>query len=427
MVTGPRVERVMSAEKAEQRALDAVRGLGLRAEVRELAALDGLGVWRCRLLDDVGAVVPQGEGSGKGRARDARVGALFEALEHYLTGPGRFDAGQVEFRSGAEVAAGALADEACATVLGAIPRVACRRYAPLVPGADEPIAVPVALSTSWYLDRPEVRAAVGDEADYTQLARYGSNSGSAIGVTRSEALVHALNESIERDALSLLLARAFLAAGPRVFRPQVVDPASLPAELAAAHRTAQRAAGGRVHLLDATTDIGVPTYIAYLRGHRPLGEMRMGAGSSLSPRYAAWRALTEVVQSQLGTAALSSLPSLPSLEAFEPYPALRACAEFELTEQLTRADTVAFPAAGEEAAAPGDVDAQLARLVELLTAAGHPPYYRVTAALPGGITAVHAIAPGLERFMTILSGMLLLPGPRARARLHVAAETAGRR
>lgn len=409
-VVGPRVERVMSAQDAERRARAALDGAGLRPDLRELAGRSGLSTWTCHLLDADGATVPGGRGCGKGRTVDARVGALFEALEHYLTGPERFDPPRVRFRSGPELARGPLAGEACAPVLAELPVVACHDYTPLTSGHDPSLPVPVALTTSWYPDRPELRRAVGDTADYRQLSRYGSNSGSAIGVTVEEALVHALNEAIERDALSLLLVRCYLGPGARRFRPRVVAPDSLPAELADAHHTAQEVTGGPVHLVDMTTDVGVPAFLAYT----PVGSSgveRIGAGSSLSPHYAAWRALTELLQGRFADSTPGG-ESTPALEAFAAHPALRACVDFDLTDHLARAEEIDLPVGTEP---PGTVEAQVERLVAALAAAGHPPHYRITANLPDGITAVHVLAPGLERFVTILSGMLLLPGPRARA------------
>lgn len=417
-MTGSQTEREMPPAQAEDRARAAVERLGLYGETEELVRVGGLAVWRCRLRDRAGRAVPHGHGAGKGRCEDARAGALFEALEHHLTGPAHFAARRMTFRPGSALAAGPLAREACAPVLRVLPRVACRTYTPLHPGGGDRLEVPVALSTSWYQDCPGIRRRVNDTADYTRLSRYGSNSGSAIGVSRQEALVHALNEMIERDAVSLLLARAFLGPGARTFRPRVVDPATLPPQPAAALACAERVTAGPVHLLQATTDVGVPTYLAYSPGPQPLGELRCGSGTSLSARYAAWRALAELVQVRTLGARLPA-ERLPTLEAFARYPALRACATFDLSAHLARAETVPFPA-GEES--PGDVGAQLRRLSGLLAAAGHPPYYRVACALPCGITAVHVHAPGLERFMTVLSGVLLIPGPRARTHLRAAAE-----
>ncbi len=43
------------------------------------------------------------------------------------------------------------------------------------------------------------------------MRRYSVNSGWAAGTTQAEAAVHAINEIIQRDAMSLLLIGRFLA------------------------------------------------------------------------------------------------------------------------------------------------------------------------------------------------------------------------
>ncbi|NRQ30910.1 YcaO-like family protein [Nonomuraea sp. NN258] len=402
-------ERIMPARLAEQRCRQELRELRLRPDLREVGAHHELSMWSCHLRDADGHMPARARGCGKGSTETARTGAIFEALEHYLTGPERFDAAEVQLHPGAALAEGPLAADACAPLLAVTPEVACHMYTPLPGGPADtaPLPVPVILTTSWYLDAPDCRELAGDRTDYRQLVRYGCNSGSAIGLTASEALVHALNESIERDAISLLLARAFVS--PHPFHLQVIDPATLPADLAAAHRTAQEVTGGHVHLLDATTDLGVPTFVAY-RTNAGQGKQRLGAGTSLSAHHAAWRALAEVVQLTIGESI--HVPAPADLTPLERYPQLHACARFDLIDHLAHAHSVAFSAGPEP---PGHPDAQLRRLVSLLSAAGYHPYHRIAAVTPSGITAVHTFVPGLERFMLILSEVLTLPGPRARA------------
>ncbi|MWK37399.1 hypothetical protein GEV43_27265 [Actinomadura sp. J1-007] len=366
------------------------------------------------------------------------MGALFEALEHHFSGPACFDPARVTMRSGEDLAAGPLAAEACAPALAAAGTVACHDYTPIHavlppgsgPGSGAPVhgpngspsedgaqetagslAVPLVLAGTWYFDRPELRQMAGDGTDYRALARYSWNSGSAIGVNRAEALVHALNETIERDAVSLLLARLFVHRDTRWLR--VIDPETLPAQLAAAHHALRALSGSPVHLVEVTTDIGVPAFIAYTH-NAACTEGRIGAGASLSPAYAAWRALAELAQRQLGERAFPGPRVTPSMQGLERYPALRAAARLDLRDHLTRAPRVPFR--DED---PGDrpsrtLPEQLRELTGLLTAAGHRPYHRVSAILPGGITVVHAFVPGLERFWLVTDGMLVIPGPRAK-------------
>ncbi|MFC5826388.1 YcaO-like family protein [Nonomuraea insulae] len=431
-------ERTVPLAEAERRAYQALTHLGLSAHLTDLGAGGDPTAWMCELRHTGGhpaapaaRVGGKGDGEaargcgkgdgtaargcGKGDGEAARVGALYEALEHHLTGPARFDPAHVHLIRAADLLAGPVAGEAAATVLAGLgdTPVACHAYRPLrpAPGGAETLMVPLALSAPHYVDDPALRHAAGDGCDYAGLARYSCNSGSAIGVGRAEALVHALNESIERDAFSLLLARAFLAP-PRRHRLAVVDPATLPASLAAAHARAEEVLAARVHLLDITTDLGVPAYLAY---SPPTAERdhRRGAGASLFAPYAAWRALAELVQSALATAAHAGPVPRVDLRGLAPHPALYACGHFDLTPHLAHARQA--PPLPAEGPAPDGPATHLDHLTRLLTATGHRPYHRIAAELPGDIVAVHTYVPGLERFMLITQGNLILPGARARA------------
>ncbi|WP_285706804.1 YcaO-like family protein [Microtetraspora sp. NBRC 16547] len=402
----------MPLPEAARRVTAALGELGLEPELTDLGRGRDPTAWACRLLTHDGDVPPMALGTGKGRREEARVGALFEALEHYLTGPAVFDPATVELVEAAEITAGPLRDEASMVLLARTPaeRVACLRYRPLGGGPGTP--VPLFLSAPWYVETHagRLREQAGDACDYANLMRYSCNSGSAIGVTADEALLHALNETIERDALSLLLLRAFLGAAD--FRPAVIDPATLPTELERVHAATEQLIGSPVYLLDIVSDVGVPTTLAYAAPtlSRP---HRRGVGTSLSPAYAAWRALTELLQSTLAeTLPWSDATHRGELAGLAGYPELYACGRFDLIDHLRSARTVPFISDGW---VPEHPRRQLRELSALLTVHGYTPYWRTVATVTEEITAVHVIVPGLERFMLITDGNLVLPGPRGQA------------
>lgn len=407
----PPVERAVPLPEAARRVMAALAELDMRPELTDLGQGGDPTAWWCRMVTGAGGMPAIAQGMGKGRCDEALVGAVFEALEHYLTGPHLFDPSAVELAESARLAAGPLRREACSVLLAQTPtrRLACHRYRPL--GGGQETLVPLFLSAPWYIeaDDDRFREQVADTYDYGDLMRYSCNSGSAIGVTAAEALLHAVNEAIERDAFSLLLVRAFLCATG--FQHTVIDPDTLPGELANAYSAAERLTGSPVFLLDITSDLGVPTMLAYTtpaegRPHR------RGLGTSLSSTHAAWRALTELLQITLGESLWRS-DSTPrgTLAGLTAYPALFSCGRFDLTDHLRGARTVPFSPAGRLP----DPGAQLRRLMAILAAHGYTPYHRIVATLRGEITAVHTIVPGLERFMLITDGNLIVPGPRGQA------------
>ncbi|WP_326830016.1 YcaO-like family protein [Streptosporangium sp. NBC_01810] len=402
----PHLERAVALGEARRRAAVALSALGLRAELVDAGRGRDPTAWWCGLLDSADS--PLACGMGKGRPEEARVGALFEAIEHYLTGPAGFDPAAVEPAAPARIAAGPLRADASALLLARMPgrRMACLPYRRL--GGGRGAFVPLFLSNPWYVaaGAARLRELVGDNCDYVHLMRYSCNSGSAAGVTVAEALLHALNEVIERDALSLLLVRAFLGRGG--FQPRLIDPGTFPPGLARAYATVAELTGSPAHLLDITSDVGVPTMLAYTAptARHP---HRRGAGTSLSPTYAAWRALTELVQITLGeNLSPSGAPARGDLAGLAAHPALYACGRFDLTGPLRQAQMIPFQTT-EVAGPPGS---QLRKVAAMLAARGYPVFHRTVRALPTGVTVVHVVVPGLERFMLVTDGNLVLPGCR---------------
>jgi ribosomal protein S12 methylthiotransferase accessory factor len=395
-------ERDLDAELAWQHGMAAAGDLGLTAELIPLPSNDP-GAWRCALRGD-GVEVPHGLGWGKGET--ARVGALFEALEHHLS----LGAPPLE----TEIAlrpfqAGLAGDAALAVVVDGPPQpLACLPYRSLLDGSE--IELPLFLSTPNYHQDDALRARFGDGYDYLGVARYAMNNGWAAGTRIDDALVHALNETIERDAMSLLLIEQFLAPNPP--RLRVTDPSTLPEPLADLLRRARDLIGAPVWLVDLTTDLGVPAYWAYTPA--PAGEPARlrGAGASLSRYYAIERALTELIQLHAITATGTRQVAAP-IDFTAPYPPMHRCYLADLAPLLDTAQVIPYA----DTTAPDTPAGHLDALVGILREHGFTPYARQRYATEH-LVVLHVFVPGLERFMVITDGQLVLPGDRGRARIQ---------
>ncbi|MFC9970971.1 YcaO-like family protein [Spirillospora sp. NPDC127200] len=371
--------------------------------------------WRCLLYRIDGTPAPDGTGNGKGPAEDARVGALFEALEHYRSGASLLKADRLVTRRAADLTAGPFADDPALAALDPDALLACRPHTSLT-GLGT-LDVPVYLQCPGYLAPrlAALRHQAGDTCDYTSAVRYSSNNGTAIGATRAEALVHALAEAVERDAKSILLAATFLAEEPHPLR--LVDPATLPDEVAALHRRARQRVAGPVHLIDMTTDLDVPAYLAHAPAHpRHLragmaAPPRFGMGASLSSAHAARRALAELLQVVALDEGLQPAPR--DLSHLRRYPRLLAAATVDLTAHLPRAVTVDFT----ETAAPATPGQHVQHLAALLAEHGHPPYAHTLHTASNGVSTIAVAVPGLDRFFIVTGGNAVIPGPRARRRM----------
>ncbi|MDR7277145.1 YcaO-like family protein [Catenuloplanes atrovinosus] len=392
----------------------AVAELGLRVDCT--AVLDGdPAVWTATLWRDDDPV-PSGLGLGKGDSAAARVGAIFEALEHHLSGLRGLAGGGTTLRPASEIAGDAtLRRDVALGLLGELPDgpVGCLPFRVVTSGAE--VGVPLFLSVPDYLDEgaDPLRESLGDHYDYAGVSRYSCNNGWAAGTDPVEAAVHALNETIERDALSLLLIDQFL--GRRRSPLVLIDPGTLPDDLAALMSAAQTILGRRPHLIDMTTDLGVPAILAYLPA--PDGEPARvrGCGASLSRHYAIARAVSELVQVHLA----SSLGDVHSAFAAmtpvrhdwtAPYPALHACYLSDFSTRLGGATLVPY----RDTDAPGTAAGHFGALVDALSRRGLTPLRR-DHYVTGNLAVVNVFVPGLERFMLVTDGQVVVPGERGMA------------
>lgn len=400
-------EREFSLQDATERALTAVHELGLTAQFDGDQSVDRHPtLWRCQLFDATNNALPWGLGFGKGASDAARVGSLYEALEHYLTQLP--PPNTVQPFPCLHIAQSSISTEAYAAILMEQPEqlISCRIYHQ-IDGTDT-LAVPLFLSNVGWVENAAapLRAQVGDTTDYRALARYSSNSGSATGGSVTEAAVHAINETIERDAFSLFLIRTFLATPPAP--PVVIAAETLPDELGELLHYVQARIGQNVWLIDITTDLGVPSTLAY--AVNPHGGYLRGYGTSLSRRYSVYRALTELLQVSLHEKPdQQTADHIAAVELLADYPELQKCAVFNLPPLVSGAARVPY----RDTHAPCTPRQHLSLLVAKLTDRGFVPYVHNSHTFPNGIATVHVHIPGLEHFHLIVTGpCAVVPGQR---------------
>ncbi|GGP06588.1 YcaO-like family protein [Nonomuraea glycinis] len=402
-------ERSISLQEAYRRGLSAARELGL--EVNESAVAEvSPGAHSC-FLSQNGVPVFGGNGYGKGDVESARVGALFEALEHYLSSVDGFDADALHLQDSDSLARGPLARDVAVSMLAEMPHGKIGCMSTRSGRTGETVSVPVFLSVPDYvLPAGEcLRGRVGDFFDYTAVQRYSFNNGWASGVDAHEAVVHALNEVVERDAFSLLLIDQFL--GRRSRRLRVVDPATLPDDLALLGEHAGEIAGTPIHLIDMTTELDVPAFLAFCPPQPGSPARVRGCGASLSRAHAMRRALTELVQLLILDQYSSEEQKaeerdcLPDLT--RGFPVLRACRFADFTPLLADAERVAY----REDDAPSTPPDHQDRLVNVLASNGFDVYLR-DHYVTDDLVVSNVLVPGLERFLLITDGQFVLPGDR---------------
>jgi ribosomal protein S12 methylthiotransferase accessory factor len=352
---------------------------------------------------------------GKGVEAQGNASALFEALERYLMSAQdnrRNAPGGADLLSAAEVASqpDLRADLVVQRWATEFPEAvaACAIYR----ASANAVFYPLFLTDPRYFRRP----LPGDSIQpYRSLLRYASSLGTAAGMNAAEATYHGLCELIEHDGVSLALLRWFIARTPGM---DVVDPTSLPDRLHALYLDTAQIAGAPVHLIDVTTDIEVPVYLAVSE----VSDSRatcVGAGASPSGAHAAERALSELIQTSALTGDGSGDWAAGRLGA---WPALQLCARFPVGDLL--AGPVRRVALRDGLDGDGGPEWGLEQAGRLLSQRGIEFFVCELAPIESLIAVATTVAPGLERFSLVRLGVPVIPTgrgmrmwPRAHARV----------
>ncbi|MBI6620347.1 YcaO-like family protein [Pseudomonas corrugata] len=393
-------ERELSLAQSTRQIEAELQALGLQSRLRTL------GNRVVSVQAEIGDSRRKALGCGKGYAEQARVGALYEALEHYLSDPAL--AMDLTLATPTDLSAGVTGKDDLLDTLRDQPdrRIACRSYTTLDDGAS--FLYPVALTMPRYADDP----APDDTTDYRALRRYSSSSGTAIGATLDEAVLHGLNECLERDAVSLFLLDHFFyqnATPLRIVQRMPTDEA-----VGRLWVDAEAEVGAQIVLLDISSPFCATTCLAFADlSDRPVNVF--GSGTSLDALHAASRALTELVQLHLNASEAPLRRHLSNAERhLAGFARLQRCMRFEPDHLLdTRPqEIITLPKTVE--ARP--LKAQIRQLADDLQQHGYVAGVSTLYRSEVGTALVNVVVPGLERFYIVSSGNVVVPMARGRQR-----------
>jgi oxazoline/thiazoline synthase len=134
---------------------------------------------------------------------------------------------------------------------------------------------------------PAAYSFLGFDEETTEDYCFGDSNGCAAGNVIEEAILQGFFELVERDSLALWWYN-------RAPRPGVdLDSIGEPGLLTIRHRL--QAEGRSLHVLDITTDLEIPTFVA-VSANTEGKQLLMGFGSHLDSRIAVSRAVTELTQ-----------------------------------------------------------------------------------------------------------------------------------
>ncbi|MDI9940339.1 YcaO-like family protein [Rhodococcus sp. IEGM 1351] len=394
-------------ERTVREAQADIRDLGLRADL-EVLGKDPWPTSRCILRDANENEVARG--AGKGFLEDSISGAYAEALEHYWSGMHlAIPSDQTTLMRASEIAdQPQLSKDQVIRRLGeefSECMVGCCWFYPYLASGPE-IAYPMFLKFPQYINAPFP----GDELEYLTLSRYMCGSGTAAGLSDQEATLHGILEKIEHDALSLSLLDWFAFGGKR--HCKILNRTRLPEPIANLWATAEDTIGCEIRVIDVTSDLGLPAFLA-LTAEECFQVGVTGAGASTDGPYAVQRALSECMQdyrlrnSMREQSLLEDSAILASLKA---WPFLQSCSRLSWSELSSVAEI------SETYLHENKTWWNISRCEQItrkhLKQAGFESYFTPLNPSPYRVRVTTVVVPGLELFNIVRGGIPIAPTGR---------------
>lgn len=356
----------------------------------------------CTLKDDQGEVLSQGSGKG---FEAARLGAICEAIEHLYTHAALMESEFSLHSVESILQQNAIQRDRVAEIMREDKqqyshKILCRSYETV--DQKQQLNYPLGPTCPAY--------DFVDDYEHKYIEKYSTNSGTALGINLEEALLHAVLERIERDVFSRFLLEAFVLnknlSFPRTIA-ELIDRKSLPLSLREHHKKIEDEINQKVELLSLKNPWGVFVYVAFLKEPRAFIVQPIGCGASLSPTYAAQRALTELVQYIQLEDEYSRDEDIANHHALQSYPRLLQAFEFNIHTLLKDVRYHPFKQMDQalETFPPHD---QLSYIIDKLHHQNVEVFYVKNIETPE-MVVVNAIIPGFEYFNIIRNGKLVSP------------------
>lgn len=359
---------------------------------------------RCWLFNFDNTLVDMG--NGKGIGLQSEISAKYEALEHYLSTQ----------KSGLKPKCMSFSLEEIEGSLSKVNRKALPSY--FIKNCNRikktpwiffqgyrgsSIILPYFLANLDYINKPFSF----DDLDYSTFSDIPSNNGTAIGTTFEEAMIHAINELIERDSISCFLLSTFGRKNPKKIK--IISKESLPRYLCELIAKIERDYAEELLIIDIATDLQFPAFLAtFTKQSHPI--QPMGFGTSLSSIYALERAILEALQSLHLYEEDLGKEDIKILNKFNQWPKLQKCAQCDLLP-LVKASHYNIHEF-RESFVSNDLFEILDETIRNLEHHNLHVFFATHYQSENGISCVKVIIPGIEQFHRVRLGNFVIPGER---------------
>lgn len=244
-----------------------------------------------------------------------------------------------------------------------------------------------------------------------ELIQAANGTGIAIGATRAEAIIHGINEWVERDAYSLLLLQTFIKKSHSV---RLVCKESLPDQYQQMVRNLEEKHEEKILIVDMTSDTTIPAFlVSFTQQNVPV--QPSGLGASLSKSEALEQALLEAVQARDRYNATSVEFRKEAIASYHGKPLLQSliCCDLEALHKQGRTTHVMWDDI-QTHQITNDLNSQLSLTLKLLQSTNMSAYSSSLYQGETGLTLEYVLVVGAETFYMIRDGIYLPIKPRGK-------------
>ena len=396
------IERSLSFAEADTLINLELHHLGLEAKLSSVAT-GNFSSYECKLFNTHTPIFIE-RGFGKGNSEEAQLGAKFEALEHFTSIVSHLNINYC-YTSLTELQA-----MGCSIIKSKIPRqilnnskyqrqkLAWLKYTDYSKSTEHAYAPAASVNPFYLLDNkfPE------DNFPYDEIYMQNSNNGVAIGCNQTEALIHAISECIERDALSFFLADNFILQRPNSL--QLVDPMTISLNNQELIERLKNELQLEAKILYMLNDFGVPSFCTVIQDSHFVAPIQ-GFGASLNAEHALYRSICECIELLNFYDDIDSYESKTALKIFVQIPKLLNCVQFDINQIISNGNFSTLDFASIPTYTAIQLDTYLQELIQRVLNTGFSVYYKILYKSENICTA-HAIIPETENLFNILKGIV---------------------
>ena len=406
------IERSYSLRDAEAALMSVLDKLGYNYEFQQVGEF----AVTCKcIIKDKTSDIFLSSGNGKGDLTASRVGSLFEATEHLFS---RYDFLNFEKITYLNTLYFCQNNTMCDNLPLIILKNTENTEIPFLKytavNGIKDCYYPLALSCPSYIDSLSDNGPLKkmDSFNYERLEHYSSNSGTAIGMNREEAIIHGLLENIERNSLSNFLTKTFLLNEKKHLK--VINSLTLPLSISDLFIRIEKELDSKVYIFEMSNKFGIPAYCSWMEQH----ESKIGFagyGCSLSVENAILRSLNELAQYFLLSKHIHGFDRLRDLDEdtlsqLEGLPYHQDCAKFNLKAKFSEFDykSIHF----EDLAKlqfSNNPKKYLAQLTDIIYSNGEVPFASELNIIGNGINIIHTFITGEDRFFNVRNGKAAFP------------------